>query len=556
MGRITTTTRRKQVMSNLGFGTRKLVSQEEASMIESPDVPRSTFLGSWSHKTTFNVSELIPFLVEEILPGDHMRYDVTAYVRMATPLFPVFSNFQIDTFFFFGGCRLVWEDFEKFMGDLPPTGETPDDYSVPQLVSEVDGFNPFSLMDYFGIPIKPQTEVGETISVNALPFRLYNLIMNEWFRDQNIVVKNEVPLGPGPDTPGDYAVMPRMKAHDYFTSALPWPQKFVAPTLALGGLAPVTGLAIDTARVATAGDPGGRETDGSLTTAWPGYYDASAAANLYVEASAAAAVGSPMIFADLGAASGITINQLREAFLVQQLLERDARSGTRYTEKVFGHFKVRSPDMRLQRPEYIGGGSSPFAISPIAQTAPNATPGGVGALGGTGLGVASHSASYAATEHGYIIGLINIRSELLYQQGLHRMWTRTSQHDFYVPSLAGLGEQAILRKEIFSNGVVAEDNMVFGYQESWGDLRQRYSFTSGYFRSTDANAIDEWHTGQLFAVAPVLDQGFIQDNPPMSRILAGGDLEVGKQFIADIFIRRKATRPLPTFGTPVALGRF
>jgi len=548
-------------VSNLGFGTRRLVSQEDSAMIERADIPRSTFLGSWSHKTTFNAAELIPFLVEEILPGDHMKYSVTAYLRMATPLFPIFSNMQIDTFFFFVPNRLVWENWTKFMGELPPVGESPDDFSIPQLESEVDGFEPFSLMDYMGIPIKPQTEVGEILSVNALPFRCYNLIMDEWFRDQNIVSETVHNTGDGPDTPGDYSIMPRMKAHDYFTSCLPWPQKFTAPPVPLLGTAPITGLAVDSAvrNPQTGPFPGLQETLASNVT-YPAYIradeDVADIKRLYVRFNSDADDAHPQIFADLTQATGVSINQLRQAFLIQQLLERDARGGTRYTEGILSHFGVRSPDMRLQRPEYIGGGSTPFNISPIAQTAPNATPGGVGALGGTGLGVASDSASYAATEHGHIIGLINIRSELLYQQGLPKMWSRRSRYDFYYPALAGLGEQAVLRKEIFSNGVAAEDELVFGYQERWAELRQRYSFTSGYFRSTDANTIDEWHTGQLFAVAPVLDQDFIQDNPPISRVLAGGDLEAGKQFLADIFIRRSATRPLPVFGTPVTLGRF
>lgn len=535
---------------------RRLVSQEDASLIERADVPRSKFSGSWTHMTTFDAGYLVPFLVNEVLPGDHIRYDVTAYVRMATPLFPLFSNQRIDTFFFFVPNRLVWENWVRLMGEQDnPLGDTPDDFSVPQATTEPnEGFSLGSLADYFGLPTGPTPTAGW--SVNALPFRAYYLIYNEWFRDQNLISKIMFPTGDGPDVDiNTAALLKRAKSHDYFTTCLPWPQKFTSPNVPVGGLAPVLGLAIDTARVATAGDPGGRDSAGDLTTAWLGYYDASAAANLYVEATGAAAQGSPKIFADLTQATGVTINQLRESFLIQQLLERDARGGTRYTEKVFAHFGVRSPDMRLQRPEYIGGGSTPLITTPIAQTAPGDDP--LGTLGGATTAAGQHKASYAATEHGYIIGLINVRSELAYQQGIARHWSRRTQYDFYVPSLAGLGEQAVLRKEIYAVGDDGTlDNVVFGYQEPWHELRTSYSHVSGYFRSTLTTPIDQWHLAQEFSSPPTLGQTFIEDTPPMARVLAAGAQADGQQYLADILIRREAVRPLPMFGTPVTLGRF
>lgn len=559
MARLNTKNRGNRIMKDLGFGTRRLVSQEDASMIEGAHVPRSRFAGSWTHLKTLDAGFLVPFLVDEVLPGDHLSYNVTAYVRMATPLFPLFSNQRIDTFFFFVPNRLVWDNWVKLMGEVGnPEAESPDDYAVPVVNSDAGGFQPDSIFDHMGIPCEGQTSPPVIISVNAMPLRAYNLIYDEWFRDQNIIQPVSSAHGDGPDTVALFGLQRRAKSHDYFTSALPWPQKFTSPGIALGGLAPVQGLAIDIARVATAGDPGGRETSGDDTTDWLGYYDASAAANLYVESPTAAGQGTPAIFADLAAATGTTINALRQSFLIQQLLERDARGGTRYTEIVFSHFGVRSPDMRLQRPEYIGGGQTPLITTPIAQTAPSATE-PVGTLGGATTAAGTHRASYASTEHGFIIGLINVRSELLYQQGLHKMWSRSNRYDYYWPSLAGLGEQAILRKEIYLDGDPELDGIVFGYQERWHEYRTRTSEVVGVFRSNYNGAngpIDQWHLAQDFGTPPVLDQGFIEDTPPMERILAAAELAENQQYLADICIRRTATRPLPMFGTPALLGRF
>lgn len=527
--------------------SRRLVSQEDAAMTARPDVPRSKFVGSWTRKTTFDAGLLVPFMVEEVLPGDQLSYDVTAYVRMSTPLFPLMDNQRIDTFFFFVPNRLLWFNWPEFMGEQINPGDSIA-FTIPGIDSAVGGFPAHSIYDHMGVPVAPQTP-GAAIRINALPLRAYNQIYNQWFRDENLI--NSVPqnIGDGTDAVGAYTLQRRAKSHDYFTSALPWPQKFTAPLVPLSGLAPVKGLGV----IAGSSFPtiAGvfNETLGTGIT-YPFSRDVS---TLAVQMRGTANPGSPDVYADLAAAAGVTINALRQSFLVQQLMERDARGGTRYTEIVRSHFGVISPDARQQRPEYIGGGSSPFNITPVAQTATGGI--GVGALGAAGTAVGQHRASYAATEHGYIIGIINVKSELSYFQGLHKMWTRQTRYDFYWPSLAGLGEQAVLRKEIYTVGNPALDDTIFGYQERWHEYRTRTSEVTGLFRPNVPSALVGWTLTQNFTVPPVLGQTFVQDNPDMARVLAGA-VTTNQQYLADILIRRTAVRPIPTFGTPVTLGRF
>lgn len=531
------------------FPTRSLVSHESQSMIARPDVPRSTFINSWTWKGTFDAGYLIPFLVDEILPGDHMRYRATAYLRMSTPIFPLLDEQRVETFFFFVPCRLLWSNWQKFMGQQ----ETPGDsiaYTIPQVVSAVGGFLVGSVFDYMGIPTVGQCGAAQDMSVNALPLRAYRRIYWEWFQDENS--GNTTSLIPittdGPESVASYPLRRRNKSHDYFTTCLPWPQKFTAPTVALGGTAPVRGLG-STETYPGSGPFAGFDTDGNAVN-WSTVYGAAAAPPLVANTSAAGSV-----YADLAASVGVSINVLRQAFLVQQLLERDARGGTRYTEVVKAHFGVTSPDARLQRSEYIGGGSSPMNVTPIAQTAPTVGL-TVGALGAAATGVGNHEADYAATEHGYVIGLINVRTELSYSQGLHRMWTRLSRYDFYFPALAQLGEQAVLRREIFAVGDPSADDLVFGYQERFHELRTRVSEVTSLFRPYVTGNIDEWHMSQMFTPAPVLGPTFLQEDPPMTRVLAAGALSVGQQYLCQVLINRTAVRPLPVFGTPVQLGRF
>lgn len=539
--------------------SRRLVSQEDASMIARPDIPRSKFSGSWSRKTTFDAGVLVPFLVEEIYPGDHMVYDVSPFVRTSTPLFPIMDSQRVDTHFFFVPCRLVYTDFVKLMGEQANPGDSIS-YTIPQITSTGNGFAVGGLGDYFGLPTVGQA--AAVLSVNALPFRAYQMIYNQWFRDENLINSVTYTLDGSAQTEanGVGQLRRRAKSADYFTSCLPWPQKFTAPTVPVGGYAPVTGIGWKTGSA-----PGGADQAVNLT---PPYgvttpvptdtfnpYMSSNAEGLRVDLGYNGVTYYPQVFADLSLATGVSINSLRQSMLIQQLMEKDARGGTRYTELMVSHFGVRNPDARLDRAEYIGGGQSPLQFTPIAQTAPTA---GVplGALGAAGTAFGSHRASYAATEHGYIIGLVSVKSELSYSQGVHKMWDRKTRYDFYFPSTAGLGEQAVLRREIYATGQTANDDVVFGYQERWHELRTRVSEVTGLFRPTAASNIDEWHLSQQFSSAPTLGQTFIEDSPPMSRVLAAGALAAGQQYLADILIRREATRPVPMYGTPVNLGRF
>lgn len=540
-------------MAGIKLPERRLVSQQDRAMIQRPDVPRSKFTGAWTHKKAFSQGVLYPFLVDEILPGDHMRYEVTAFVRMATALFPMFDNLRFDTFFFFVPNRLVWENWVRFMGEQ----DSPADsiaFTVPQVEAlSAAGFAKYGIGDHFGIPTSEQTDGSGVETVNALPFRAYNLIWHSWFRDENLQAKDADTLYKGDATKSEsvYPLRVRAKSHDYFTSALPFPQKFTAPTIALSGNPLIRGIGFE---------PG---------TAWPGGGGVVNAVDpnlgtlrTFATARTTAGVGTWFdtaggVYADMATITGITVNQLRQALMVQQLLERDSRGGTRYTELVRSHFGVTSPDARLQRPEYLGGGQTPVVLTPIAQTSPTA---GVplGALGAAGTATGSHRASYAATEHGFVIGLLNVKSELSYSQGLWKMWSRLTRYDFYWPALAGLGEQAVLRKEIYWRGTLVDDDTVFGYQERWHEYRTRVSELTGDFRggADAAGLLEAWHVSQRFVTPPVLNSSFIGDRAPMGRVLAAGTAALEQEFLADLLIRRAAVRPIPMYGTPAGLGRF
>ena len=523
------------------------------SQIPRAEIQRSSFNRSHTYKTAFDSNYLIPFFCDEVLPGDTFNLKANLFGRLSTPAVPILDNLYLDTFFFFVPTRLVWSNWQKFNGEQEDPGDSTD-YLVPTV--DCDGTSG-TIYDYFGIPYLEGNGAadGTTIEVNSLPFRAYNLIWNEWFRDENLQNSVTVPKGDGPDTSSDFTLLKRGKRHDYFTSALPWPQKGPGVEIPLGTQAPVFGT--NECLVLQGGLTGPAQTapianmvDQGAYGLWP--YTAAVSSGGYNVVSKSAGVDS-QLYADLTQASAATINTLRQAFQLQRLYERDARGGTRYTEILRSHFGVVSPDARLQRPEYLGGSSVRVNINPVQQTsATDATSpqGNLAAFGVVSDRVNGFKKSF--TEHGYIIGLVNLRADLNYQQGLNRMWSRQTRFDFYWPVLAHLGEQAILSKEIFADGS-ASDEDVFGYQERYAEYRYKPNMITGKLRSTDPQSLDVWHLAQEFSTRPVLNDEFIEENVPLDRSLA---VTTEPQLILDCWFDLSCVRPMPVYSVPGLVDHF
>jgi len=533
----------------------KSVDAHNFAMVPRADIPRSRFSMQKTLKTTFDSGFLVPIMCEEVLPGDTFNVNVTMFGRLATPIFPVMDNLHLDSFFFFVPNRLVWTNWVKFMGEQDNPADSIS-YTIPQQVSPTGGYAIGSLQDYLGLPTVGQVTAGNTVSHSALPTRAYNLIYNQWFRDENLQNSRVVDKGDGPDaTPSTtYAILRRGKRHDYFTSSLPWPQKGgTAVTIPIGTSAPV--------KYSPNFNIGGTAADNKFVVATEnsvyGTFKYGNTANVVTGTNPTGADNN--MYADLSAATAATINQLRQSFQIQKLLERDARGGTRYTEILRSHFGVTSPDARLQRPEYLGGGSTPVSISPIAQTSGTgvsgqSTPQGNIAAMGTYL-AQNHGFTQSFVEHGYVIGVVSVRADLTYQQGLRRHWSRSTRYDYYFPAFAMLGEQAVLNKEIYVTGGSSDAN-VFGYQERWAEYRYNPSEITGLFRSTAAGTIDPWHYAQKFTSLPTLNSTFIEDTPPLARNLAVGSAANGQQFLLDAFFNINAARPLPMYSVPGLIDHF
>jgi hypothetical protein len=539
------------------------------------DLNRSRFDRSSSVKLSFNVGDVIPFYVDEVLPGDSFQIRTSKVVRMQTLLTPLMDNIYLDTYFFFVPNRLTWEHWKQFNGENTESAWIPQtEYQVPQLTAPAAGWSVGTIADYMGIP----TGVAN-LSVNALPFRAYALIMNEWFRDQNLTDPLNIPVDDatvqGVNT-GTYVSdvakgglpFKASKYHDYFTSCLPAPQKGPDVTIQTAqlGNAPVVPMNKPVPKdllnypynVYIPNGNGDFEAGyhaGSVhKNAFGGAYWLADTGNADLDPTVDNGVaGYPAnLWAQFdNTVSVATINELRTAFQIQKLYERDARGGTRYIEILKSHFGVTSPDARLQRPEYLGGSRVPININQVIQQSSTAE-------GTTPLG---DTAAYSLTtdvhgdfmksfvEHGFVIGVMVARYDHTYQQGIERFWSRKSRFDYYWPVLANIGEQAVLNKEIYAQGT-AQDNEVFGYQEAWADYRYKPNRVAGEMRSTYAQSLDVWHLGDDYSQLPKLSDSWIrEDKANVNRVIAVSD-QNANQLFADIYIQNRTTRPMPLYSIP------
>lgn len=535
-----------------------MVNQHNFALEPGVKLQRSKFDRSHGFKTTFDADYLIPIFLDEVVPGDTHILRTNTFARLATPIFPFMDNMFADIQYFFIPSRLLWSNFEKMHGAQDNPGDSTA-YTIPKLDFSAMGgvaFGSGSLADYFGLPVS--VTFNTQYNISALPFRAYDLVWNTWYRDQNLQNSLTISTGDGPDSPTGYVVQKRGKRQDYFTSCLPFPQKGTAPQIPVHGHADV--YRVSSAANAWKAYGAGTNTTINSQTA----FGTSAAGVVTGVPSGTTAnfdpLGSLQVDSDASGLAGhgylySLVNDIRTGFQVQKLLERDARGGTRYVEMLKAHYNVISPDFRLQRPEYLGGGSTRINVNPVPQTSstdvtsPQGNLAGYGTFAHNGIGFVK-----SFVEHGYILGLLSTRADLTYQNGLDRMWTKQTRYEFYYPELANLGEQSVNSMELDCNGTPGTDYLIFGYQERYAEYRYKPSRITGLFRSAAAGTLDQWHLAEDFGgTPPTLGPTFILSNTPVDRVIA---VPSQPHFLLDVYFQLQSIRPMPVYSVPGYVDHF